>query len=220
MSSTWPELPYDAWSATRDTLHAHTQVLGKFAVVLAPPQPQLQHAALRLTARGWETAPLPAPGRLVDRSMLAVSPAHAPMRARGETGPAREGKGVDRVRAGWSTEACSPFRAHARAYARAAGPPGERVSEPIACWVDRSTFAFLMRTCRRLAQNWRPPTSRAIFPADDSGRARGERHRACLPCAHFGYERASIREDSAAGVFRARLRGLRRGSLSTQYPSN
>src|SRR3954451_22300264 len=53
--------PYDAWSATCDTLHAHTQVLGKLAVALAPPEPQLQHAALRLTARGWETAPLPAP---------------------------------------------------------------------------------------------------------------------------------------------------------------
>lgn len=47
--------------ATRDTLHAHTQVLGKLAVSLAPPEPQLQHAALRLTARGWETASLPAP---------------------------------------------------------------------------------------------------------------------------------------------------------------
>src|SRR5215212_3994571 len=54
-------LSYDAWSATCDTLHAHTQVLGKLAATLAPPEPQLQHAALRLTARGWETAPLPAP---------------------------------------------------------------------------------------------------------------------------------------------------------------
>jgi hypothetical protein len=36
-------------------------VLGKLAAVLAPPEPELQHAALRLTARGWETAPLPAP---------------------------------------------------------------------------------------------------------------------------------------------------------------
>jgi hypothetical protein len=52
---------YEEWSATCDTLHAHTQVLGKLAVRLAPPEPQLQHAALRLTARGWETAPLPAP---------------------------------------------------------------------------------------------------------------------------------------------------------------
>jgi Family of unknown function (DUF5996) len=61
MSPTWPELPYDVWQATCDTLHAHTQVLGKLAARLAPAEPQLQHAALRLTARGWETAPLPAP---------------------------------------------------------------------------------------------------------------------------------------------------------------
>src|SRR4051812_18345420 len=61
MSPRWPELSYGEWSATCDTLHAHTQVLGKLAVALAPPEPQLQHAALRLTARGWETAPLPAP---------------------------------------------------------------------------------------------------------------------------------------------------------------
>ena len=62
MPSAWPAaLPYESWSATCDTLHAHTQVLGKLAVALAPPEPQLQHAALRLTARGWETLPLPAP---------------------------------------------------------------------------------------------------------------------------------------------------------------
>ena len=36
-------------------------MLGKLAVALAPPEPQLQHAALRLTPRGWETHPLPAP---------------------------------------------------------------------------------------------------------------------------------------------------------------
>jgi hypothetical protein len=61
MPSAWPALPpYQAWSETCDTLHAHTQVLGKLAVVMAPPEPQLQHAALRLTARGWETSPLPA----------------------------------------------------------------------------------------------------------------------------------------------------------------
>ncbi len=68
MSASWPAASYEHWSATCDTLHAHTQVLGKLAVALAPPEPQLQHAALRLTARGWETAPLPAPdgsGRIV-----------------------------------------------------------------------------------------------------------------------------------------------------------
>jgi hypothetical protein len=61
MSSHWPAISYEAWSATCDTLHAHTQVLGKLAAALAPPEPQLEHAALRLTARGWETLPLPAP---------------------------------------------------------------------------------------------------------------------------------------------------------------
>jgi Family of unknown function (DUF5996) len=61
MSVHWPAVSYEDWSATCDTLHAHTQVLGKLAAALAPPEPQFQHVALRLTARGWETAPLPAP---------------------------------------------------------------------------------------------------------------------------------------------------------------
>jgi hypothetical protein len=57
----WPSASYEQWSESCDTLHAHTQLLGKLAAQLAPPEPQLQHAALRLTARGWETLPLPAP---------------------------------------------------------------------------------------------------------------------------------------------------------------
>lgn len=52
---------YGDWQQTCDTLHAHSQVLGKLATKLAPPEPQLQHSALRLTARGMETLPLPAP---------------------------------------------------------------------------------------------------------------------------------------------------------------
>jgi uncharacterized protein DUF5996 len=57
----WPSVSYGSWSEVCDTLHGHTQVLGKLAAKLAPAEPQLQHAALRLTARGWETAPLSAP---------------------------------------------------------------------------------------------------------------------------------------------------------------
>src|SRR5947207_10483225 len=60
MSNGWSPLSYGPWSGTCDTVHAHTQVLGKLAVELAPPEPQLQHTALRLTARGWETLALPA----------------------------------------------------------------------------------------------------------------------------------------------------------------
>jgi hypothetical protein len=54
-------VPYESWRDTCDTLHAHSQLLGKLGVALAPPQPELQHAALQLTARGWETHPIPAP---------------------------------------------------------------------------------------------------------------------------------------------------------------
>jgi hypothetical protein len=61
MSQGWPAASYQQWAATCDTLHAHTQVLGKLAAKLAPKEPQWQHVALRLTARGWETALLPAP---------------------------------------------------------------------------------------------------------------------------------------------------------------
>jgi hypothetical protein len=61
MSAQWPRLPYAQWRETCETLHAHTQLLGKLAVALAPPEPQLQHAALRVTTRGWQTLPLQAP---------------------------------------------------------------------------------------------------------------------------------------------------------------
>src|SRR6202167_3592677 len=61
MANDWPATPYEQWRPTCDTLHAHTQVLATLAAMLAQPEPELQHAALRLTARGWETAPLPAP---------------------------------------------------------------------------------------------------------------------------------------------------------------
>src|SRR5690349_17245362 len=60
-SSSWPSLVWEDWSDTCDTLHAHTQVLGKLAATLSPPEPQYLHLALRLTARGWETRPLSAP---------------------------------------------------------------------------------------------------------------------------------------------------------------
>jgi hypothetical protein len=61
MTPAWSQPRYDTWRATCDPLHAHFQVLGNPAVDLAPPEQQLQHTALRLTKRGWETAPLPSP---------------------------------------------------------------------------------------------------------------------------------------------------------------
>ena len=62
----WSPVPYEAWSATRDTLHAHTQVLGKLAVALAPRmgRPHLLAAI-----------PLSAGERLVLRSLGRGAPA-------------------------------------------------------------------------------------------------------------------------------------------------
>lgn len=59
--SAWPDVSYGGWRDTCDTLHGHAQVLGKIAVALAPPEPELQHGALEFTARGWQTRLLPAP---------------------------------------------------------------------------------------------------------------------------------------------------------------
>ena len=110
----WPAVSYEDWTATCDTLHAHTQVLGKLAAELAPAEPQLQHAALRLTARGWETAPLPAPdgcgalvvaldlhtprggGRAQRRALAAPAADAAPRGGRGDARAARRGRRAGR----------------------------------------------------------------------------------------------------------------------------
>jgi hypothetical protein len=52
-SSAYPALAYADWAATCDTLHAHTQVLGKLAATLAPVEPQLQHD-LGVYVLDWE----------------------------------------------------------------------------------------------------------------------------------------------------------------------
>lgn len=55
----WPELPYEPWRPTRDTLHMYTQVLGKLRLALSPFEPQWANVPLYLTARGLTTSPLP-----------------------------------------------------------------------------------------------------------------------------------------------------------------
>ncbi len=60
MSDTaWPELPLEAWKATRDTLHMYLQIAGKIRLKLAPAEPEFGHTALYVTARGLTTSPMP-----------------------------------------------------------------------------------------------------------------------------------------------------------------
>lgn len=55
----WPPLPREDWTATRETLHLWTQVIGKLTVELAPFQNHLWQTGLHLTAHGLSTGPLP-----------------------------------------------------------------------------------------------------------------------------------------------------------------
>ena len=62
----WPELPYDAWRETKQTLHMYLQVVGKLRLALAPMEPQWGQVPLYLTARGLNTSPIPHPNAIFD----------------------------------------------------------------------------------------------------------------------------------------------------------
>src|SRR5204863_131497 len=57
----WPELPYEAWRDTKQTLHMYLQVVGKLRLALSPLEPQWGQVPLYLTARGLNTSPIPHP---------------------------------------------------------------------------------------------------------------------------------------------------------------
>src|SRR4029079_16149187 len=55
----WPDVPFEAWRETKDTLHMYMQVIGKLRLALSPPEPEWAHVALYVTARGITTGPVP-----------------------------------------------------------------------------------------------------------------------------------------------------------------
>jgi hypothetical protein len=55
----WPELRYEAWKDTLETLHTYLQVLGKVRLALAPFEPQWANVPMYVTARGLTTSPIP-----------------------------------------------------------------------------------------------------------------------------------------------------------------
>ena len=54
----WPELPYDAWAPTMDTLHMKLQVIGKVRLAMTRREPQWANVPLYLTGRGLTTSPM------------------------------------------------------------------------------------------------------------------------------------------------------------------
>lgn len=57
--SAWPDLPYDVWKETCDTIHMYSQIPGKIRLALAPAEPEWQHTALYVNSRGLTTGPIP-----------------------------------------------------------------------------------------------------------------------------------------------------------------
>ena len=54
----WPELPFDAWAPTMETLHMELQIIGKIRLALTRRQPQWANVPIYLTARGLTTTPM------------------------------------------------------------------------------------------------------------------------------------------------------------------
>src|SRR5216683_1879332 len=62
----WPALPLEEWRDTYATLHMWTQMVGKTCLALAPRQNHWWQVALRVTARGLATGPMPYDSRTLD----------------------------------------------------------------------------------------------------------------------------------------------------------
>jgi hypothetical protein len=59
----WPALPFEAWQDTFATLHRWAQIVGKTRLGLAPMMNHWWQATFYITARGFNTGPMPHHGR-------------------------------------------------------------------------------------------------------------------------------------------------------------
>ncbi|GAA2231386.1 DUF5996 family protein [Herbiconiux moechotypicola] len=66
MTASWPILPVDSWTPTRETLHLFTQIVGKIRLVASPPVNHWWHVTLYVTSRGLSTGAVPVDGGLLD----------------------------------------------------------------------------------------------------------------------------------------------------------
>ena len=63
----WPDLEWEQWKETAETLHMYTQIVGKTRLTLTPLQNHWWNVPLYVTARGLSTSPMPTPdGQLLD----------------------------------------------------------------------------------------------------------------------------------------------------------
>jgi hypothetical protein len=63
----WPNLDWDQWKETAETLHMYMQIVGKTRLALTPLQNHWWNVPLYMTSRGLWTSPIPTPdGQLFD----------------------------------------------------------------------------------------------------------------------------------------------------------
>jgi hypothetical protein len=63
----WPDLEWEQWKDTAETLHMCMQIVGKTRLALTPVQNHWWNVPLYITARGLSTSPMPTPdGQLLD----------------------------------------------------------------------------------------------------------------------------------------------------------
>jgi hypothetical protein len=62
----WPELEWDEWAATADTLHMGTQMVGKTRLARTPLQNHWWNVPLYVSARGLTTSPMPWRGDVLE----------------------------------------------------------------------------------------------------------------------------------------------------------
>ncbi|MGD8607770.1 MAG: DUF5996 family protein, partial [Myxococcales bacterium] len=56
MNRRWPEIPYDSWKDTSETLHQWLQIVGKYRLAQTPWLNHSWHATFYVTARGLTTS--------------------------------------------------------------------------------------------------------------------------------------------------------------------
>jgi hypothetical protein len=61
----WPELEWEQWKETAETLHMYMQIVGKTRLALTPVQNHWWNTTFYLTARGLTTSAMPADGGLL-----------------------------------------------------------------------------------------------------------------------------------------------------------
>lgn len=81
----WPPLPLAEWSATRDTLHMWTQIVGKVRLALSPLTNHWWEVPLYVSARGLTTSPIPYPPGIFEVEFDFIGHVLRIVTSRGET---------------------------------------------------------------------------------------------------------------------------------------